>query len=203
MMIYSIQSSCQAALKILRSEFIAFVFPVNSAQEAQEILKEHQILYANATHNCYAYVLGYHQETQYYSDAGEPGGTAGKPILNILLRNDLSGVLAIVTRYYGGIKLGVKGLIEAYSEATQEAVAQANLVPYIQYSPFWIRTDYAFLETLRYKLQEYQVLELDVEYSESVLLRLKAPRDLLTLLMEFLSGHKAMGRIDFEMEDIP
>lgn len=202
-MIYSIENPVQAQTKIQRSEFIAYLHPVANMETALAILKDHQMAYANATHNCYAYVLGYAQETQYYSDAGEPGGTAGKPILNSLLRNDLSGVLAIVTRYYGGIKLGVKGLIDAYTEATQMAIELAILCPYIHYLKLKLSTDYGFLESLRHQLQEYEVQELNADYTDKVQLELRVPEDQHKALCVFLAGYKAMGRLDFDLEDLP
>jgi uncharacterized YigZ family protein len=200
-MIHTIQKPVSATIKILRSEFIAFLYPVNSTEALQDILRQHQTDYANATHNCYAYVLGYKQETEYYSDAGEPGGTAGKPILNSLLRNNLSGVLAIVTRYYGGNKLGVKGLIDAYTEATQAAIDQAELVPYILYRDVTISTDYGFLESLRHQLRDYQIIETEAIYTDKVSLSLKVPEQRYYELRDFLVGFKAMGRLDFTMED--
>jgi uncharacterized YigZ family protein len=202
-MICTIEQAVSATIKIQRSEFIAFLYPVSSTEAMQDILKQHQTDYANATHNCYAYVLGYKQETEYYSDAGEPGGTAGKPILNSLLRNELSGVLAIVTRYYGGIKLGVKGLIEAYTEATQAAIDQAQLVPYILYRAVSLSTDYGFLESLRHQLRDFQALETEALYAENVQLSIKVPEQHYPALIEFLAGFKAMGRLDFTMEEQP
>jgi uncharacterized YigZ family protein len=199
--ISTIVTPVQAQIKIQRSEFIAFLHPVADTQQVQDILKEHQILYANATHNCYAYVLGYAQETQYYSDAGEPSGTAGKPILNSLLRNELSGVLAIVTRYYGGIKLGVKGLIDAYTQATQEAIDIAQVHPYIRYVRLWLKTEYGLLEILRHQMQEFGVQELAVEYSDTVRLQLQVPEEHYQGLRDFLTGYMAMGRLDFATED--
>lgn len=200
---YTIDQAVSAQIKILRSEFIAYLYPVTSIELAQEILKQHQIEHANATHNCYAYVLGYAAELQHYSDAGEPGGTAGKPMLNSLLRNNLSGVLAIVTRYYGGIKLGVKGLIEAYGEATQAAIDQAILSPFLLYRKLSLTTDYGFLDQLRHQMQEYMVQELGAEYTDVVKLNLRVPETEYPIFCEYLAGYQAMKRLDFEVEETP
>lgn len=199
-MIYSIESPAEARTKILRSEFIAFLFPISDAAEAQELLKNHQTSYANATHNCYAYVLGFAQETQYYSDAGEPSGTAGKPILNALLRNNLSGVLAIVTRYYGGIKLGVKGLIEAYGESTTLAIEAATLIEYSRYFELDLETDYFFLDILRHKMQEYKIMELEVTYTDKVKLTLKVPEAHYEVFCGYLDAQMGLGRISYFQE---
>jgi uncharacterized YigZ family protein len=201
MMKYTIKADVSVHLKILRSEFIGFLYRVEDAAQAQEILRKHQGEYQNATHNCYAYVLGYEAELQYYSDAGEPGGTAGKPILNSLLRSDLSGVLAVVTRYYGGIKLGVKGLIEAYSQATMEAVAAAELVEFQKYNYYHVDCDYAFLDTLRHHLSALGAEECAVQYAALVALQIRVPETAGGELREYLDGYKALGRLDYNAED--
>lgn len=199
---YTIKDDVQHGIKILRSEFIAFLYRVESAEEAQNALRKHQAEYSNATHNCYAYVLGYDAEIQYYSDAGEPGGTAGKPILNSLLRNDLSGVLAIVTRYYGGIKLGVKGLIDAYTQATTEAIALAILMEYQSYIYYSLMCDYSFLATLRHQMVTIGAMEIEVDYAEGVRMSVRVPQNQSEGFREFLDGYKALGRLDFQTEDI-
>lgn len=199
---YTIKDDVQHGIKILRSEFIAFLYRVESAEEAQNALRKHQAEYSNATHNCYAYVLGYDAQIQYYSDAGEPGGTAGKPILNSLLRNDLSGVLAIVTRYYGGIKLGVKGLIDAYTQATTEAIALAILLEYQSYKHYSLMCDYSFLATLRHQMVTIGAMEIDVDYAEGVRMSVRVPQNQSEGFQEFLDGYKALGRLDFQTEDI-
>jgi uncharacterized YigZ family protein len=197
MMPVTIKTAVKAAIKIQRSEFIAFIYPVADAQGAQEVLHQHQQEYMNATHNCFAYVLGYDSETQYYSDAGEPGGSAGKPILNSLLRNELSGVLAIVTRYYGGIKLGIKGLIEAYTEATTLAIESATLVQYQQYQQFSIDAQYSLLEIIRHQITQLDGSETDAVFSEKVSIKVKIPLSEAIAFCKFLDGYKALGRLDY------
>ncbi|HOA29112.1 MAG: YigZ family protein [Candidatus Cloacimonetes bacterium] len=200
-MLQSIQTAQCEQLKIQRSEFLSFIFPVKSSESVQEILKEHQNTYANATHNCYAYVLGYSQETQYYSDAGEPSGTAGKPILNSILRNELSGVLIIVTRYFGGIKLGVKGLIEAYTQSAQAAIDASERIPLILYHGFTITTDYAFVDGLRHQMAAFGALEITSDYTQRVCLNVNVPEESLAAFEDFLIGYQAMGRLIFIRED--
>lgn len=198
---YIIDKDLSVSIKILRSEFIAFLYRVEDLNQAQQLLHEHQARYQNATHNCYAYVLGYNGEIQYYSDAGEPGGTAGKPILNSLLRNELSGVLAVVTRYFGGIKLGVKGLIEAYSQVTSEAIASAGLVEYQKYLRLRLKTSYSYLEGIRHQLEKYHAEELEVQYAEKVQLKIKIPEEEYQELMEFLDGYKALNKLVYFLEE--
>lgn len=201
MMPYTIKAPANASIKILRSEFIAFLFPVDDADAVQKILHQHQQDYSDATHNCYAYILGSAFETQYYSDAGEPGGTAGKPILNSLLRNELTGVLAIVTRYYGGIKLGVKGLIEAYTTATSLAVESARLIRYQEYCHYEIDTPYSYLEIVRHQVSSCGGEEEDAQYSERALIKIKIPVSASASFSEFLDGYKGPGRLEYIMEE--
>ncbi|MDI3503913.1 MAG: hypothetical protein PWP64_849 [Candidatus Cloacimonadota bacterium] len=201
MMPYTIKQTVQASIKIQRSEFIAFLFPTADSKMVQDILHQHQQDYAKATHNCFAYVLGYESETQYYSDAGEPGGSAGKPILNSLLRNELSGVLAIVTRYYGGIKLGVKGLIEAYTQASALAIEAAQLIPYQPYRYFDLQMGYNSLEILRHQMQKHAGEELDAEYSDIISLKVKIPLSEAEAFCEFMDSYKALGRLEYVIKE--
>ncbi len=198
---YTLKKPVSHSIKIQRSEFIAFIHPVPDAEDAQKILREHQLEHSDATHNCYAYVLGYGSETQYYSDAGEPGGTAGKPILNSLLRNELSGVLAIVTRYYGGIKLGVKGLIEAYTQATTEAIELAKLIPYQEFVHYIISTHYSQLEKLRYQITASGGEELSSDFSAQVKMRIKIPKAKAPDFTEYLASQHGLNTLVYILED--
>ncbi|MCK9584885.1 MAG: IMPACT family protein [Candidatus Cloacimonetes bacterium] len=201
MMPYTIKAPAKASIKIQRSEFFAFLFPVEDSEAVQNILHQHQIEYSDATHNCYAYILGFESEIQHYSDAGEPGGTAGKPILNSLLRNELTGVLAIVTRYYGGIKLGVKGLIEAYTAATTMAVESAKLTLYQEYCHYQIQTEYSYLDTIRHQVYSLEGEEEAAEYSERALIIVKIPASAAAAFAEFLDGYKGPGRLEYHQEE--
>ncbi len=111
-----------------RSKFIATAFPVSSLEEIQLLLKEYQNKYYDARHVCYAYMLGTEQKEFRANDNGEPSGTAGKPILGQINSNQLTNILIIVVRYFGGIKLGTSGLIVAYRTAAAQAIATATIV---------------------------------------------------------------------------
>ena len=103
-----------------KSRFIATVRPVEKEEEALSFIEEMRKKYWDATHNCYAYVIGERQEVMRCSDDGEPGGTAGKPMLDVLLGEELYNTAVVVTRYFGGTLLGTGGLVRAYSKAVQE-----------------------------------------------------------------------------------
>ena len=114
--------------RIRKSVFIGHVRICGNEETAREKLKAISAVHKQATHNCWAYRVGIDRVQEYYSDDGEPGGTAGKPIMGALLRNGVTNCLLVVTRYYGGIKLGVRGLIEAYGNTAQESLNAAGRV---------------------------------------------------------------------------
>lgn len=111
-----------------RSKFLAFAFPVSSVEEIKTILAEYQKKYYDARHVCYAYMLGAEREVYRANDNGEPSGTAGKPILGQINSNNLTNILILVVRYFGGIKLGTNGLIVAYRAAAAESIAAAEII---------------------------------------------------------------------------
>ncbi|NLV52011.1 MAG: YigZ family protein [Bacteroidales bacterium] len=111
-----------------RSKFLAFALPVRSVDEVKQIVAEYQKKYYDARHVCYAYMLGAERLEFRANDNGEPSGTAGKPILGQINSNDLTDILIIVVRYFGGVKLGTSGLIVAYRMAAAEAIAAAEIV---------------------------------------------------------------------------
>jgi len=110
------------------SRFISFIYPVKSEEEVKDIVTGLKTKYYDARHHCYAYCLGANRERFRANDDGEPSSTAGKPILGQIVSNDLSNVLIVVIRYFGGIKLGVSGLIQAYKEAASNAIVNAEIV---------------------------------------------------------------------------
>ncbi|PKN74098.1 MAG: elongation factor [Candidatus Cloacimonetes bacterium HGW-Cloacimonetes-3] len=200
MMYYMLKSTVNAEIKILRSQFIAMLYPVSNSEEARNALSEHTKRYADATHNCYAYLCGMNQETSYYADAGEPGGTAGKPILNAMLRHNLTNTLAVVTRYYGGIKLGVKGLIDAYGEAVEAAIAIAELIPAREYQEFVVSCDYHVFDSLKYKAQELEASISEIEYAVEICLVLSVPCEHVSRTLEFLDGYAQHSRLNYKQK---
>ena len=111
-----------------RSKFLAFAFPVRTVEEVKELVDAYSKKYYDARHACYAYMLGHERLTFRANDNGEPSGTAGKPILGQINSNELTDILIIVVRYFGGVKLGTSGLIQAYKAAAAEAIAAATIV---------------------------------------------------------------------------
>lgn len=124
----TLKSGSQAELKEKGSKFLAFVFPVQDESDIKERLTELREKYPDATHHCYAWILGTQRERERANDDGEPNNSAGKPILRHLYGAGLTNVLAVVVRYYGGTKLGVSGLIQAYGGATKMALDLSDTV---------------------------------------------------------------------------
>jgi len=138
----SIASLSEGAYKDNGSRFISFLYPCTSAEQADLFLSSVRKKYYDATHHCYAYRLGRMGNTFRINDDGEPSSTAGRPIYGQILSNNLSDVLLVVVRYFGGVKLGVPGLIKAYKSAAADAIAHAQIIIKISTERFEIRFDY-------------------------------------------------------------
>ena len=128
MNIKTIQDTFIGEFKSLNSKFIAYLFPFDSKEKLTPILTQLKKEHPKARHWCYAYRIGYDNEEFRANDDGEPNGTAGKPILNQLYSHEVKNALIVVVRYFGGTKLGVPGLIEAYKEAAHDALKKANFI---------------------------------------------------------------------------
>jgi uncharacterized YigZ family protein len=194
-MMKTINDIATASVKILRSEFSSFLYPVDDVSKVKEIVAFHLEQHRNATHNCYAYVIGKKQEWQFYSDQGEPSGTAGKPILNILLKYELTNVLAVVTRYYGGIKLGIRGLIDAYSEAMEKTILNATLIEFHAFETIQIKLDYSVLESLRHFLKKHNSTLNNQEFSDIVAAEIVYPEVNRSDIVSYLNDLTQKGLV--------
>lgn len=158
-----------------KSRFIATVLPVDQEEEALEFIEKMKKKYWNATHNCYAYVIGDRHEIQRYSDDGEPGGTAGRPMLDVLLGEDIHNVAVVVTRYFGGTLLGTGGLVRAYSSATKAGLASSVIITKTPGVKLRITTDYTGLGKIQYILGERKIPILNTVYTDKVEMELVIP----------------------------
>lgn len=138
----SVKQRSEAEYTVNRSRFIGRCFPVESEEAALCLLGDIRKKHWDATHNCFAYRIGDNAAAR-FSDDGEPGGTAGKPIMDVLTGRGLTNVLCVVTRYFGGILLGAGGLVRAYSKSAAEAVAKAGVVSYLPGTVLDIPMDYS------------------------------------------------------------
>lgn len=153
---------------IKKSRFICSIARVSSDEEAQQFIASIQAANKKATHNCFAYMIGDNDQIQRESDNGEPSGTAGIPILESLKLAKIHNVVAVVTRYFGGIKLGAGGLIRAYSNTTTEAIHQAGLVQRIKQEILKITVTYALHDLLLYYFKENNLEVASEEYGVNV-----------------------------------
>ncbi len=149
------------------SKFLSFAMPVKNVDEIKSILEEYRKQYYDARHVCYAYMLGAEREEFRANDDGEPSGTAGRPILGQINSAELSDILIIVIRYFGGILLGTGGLITAYKEAAQDAIQQAEIIEIIVKDHFTIHFGYNLMnEVMRiFKEFEPEIISTDLQYS--------------------------------------
>ncbi|WP_125573272.1 YigZ family protein [Levilactobacillus huananensis] len=158
----------QHELEIKKSRFIADVSRVTTEDEAQAFIASVIAREPKATHHCWAYVLGEHDEIQRESDNGEPSGTAGVPILTVLKRNDLHNAITVVTRYFGGIKLGAGGLIRAYSNATSTGIEATGVVKLVRQRELTLTVSYPLYDRLAHYLTEKAISVLDTAYTDAV-----------------------------------
>lgn len=180
----TLQKLCTGTTIVEKSRFIAVLAPVEDAIAAKNLLQKITKEYPNATHYCYAYIT---KDTQKYSDDGEPQGTAGLPILNILQANDLTNVLAVVVRYFGGIKLGTGGLARAYSHAVQTVLAKSTIITKQLCNIYQVTLDYAQLATLTAALLPFGKI-LQQNYQDYVQCEIAIPTKHVTDWLEHWSA---------------
>ncbi len=152
-----------------KSVFIGYAKPIKTAEEAEEFIQKIKKKHADARHNVSAYMAG---NTVRYSDDGEPKGTGGVPVLEVLKKSGVDGAVVVVTRYFGGILLGAPGLVRAYSKAAAMAVEAAGVVTYRTYTECTVTCDYGFYDKLLYDIGRRTVIVDDTEFAGNITLRL-------------------------------
>ncbi len=163
----TIEKLVQAEVTEKKSKFIANLFPVQNAEEAEETIKMIKKKYHDARHNCMAYrVVEEGQVHEKSSDDGEPSGTAGAPMLTILQKNNLANVLVMVTRYFGGILLGTGGLVRAYSDSLLKAIQESQLLTKCFGIEMLVTIEYCEFDNFKYYCRNNNILITNVEYSE-------------------------------------
>ena len=166
----AIKQNVSAEIIEKKSKFIAHIFYVETAEEADKYIKQIKKKYNDARHNCFAYAI----ETcdggiaVKYNDDGEPQGTAGAPILKLVLEKGLSNILVVVTRYFGGILLGTGGLVRAYTCATEEALQKTEIISKARGYEAKIEVEYNYLEPLKYYLEKMNIKIIEIQYLEKI-----------------------------------
>ena len=174
---YTVAQETHHEIKIERSRFIGHCISATSEEEARKFIAQIRSQYADATHNCYAYRIGSPlNPAMYYHDHGEPSGTAGKPILNAILQAELHQTAVVVTRYFGGKKLGVRGLIDAYHQTAAELLELAGRKAWIEGSEIYFTVPYGLWPILQYQVESHDAKIIHCEYTESVQCKIWIPK---------------------------
>lgn len=160
-----------------KSRFIATVRPVESEDEAVSFINETKKKYWDARHNCSAFVIGKRRELTRCSDDGEPAGTAGRPMLDVLLKENIHNAAIVVTRYFGGVLLGTGGLVRAYQQATKAGLSASEIIEKKDGAVLFIRTDYTGIGRLQYLFAQEKITVMDTAYEADVLVKAVIPEN--------------------------
>lgn len=175
-----------------KSKFIASTYPVSTEEEAITFIEATKKKYWNASHNCTAYIIGENYEIQRCSDDGEPSGTAGRPMLDVLLGEEVRNIVVVVTRYFGGTLLGTGGLVRAYSKAVSEGLKDSVIIEKRLGIHMIVKVDYVGIGKLQYIVAGLDVTVLDTRYEEDVEMEMLVPinnvEELKEKIMEFTNG---------------
>ncbi len=180
-----------------KSRFIGEVFSVETEEEAIQYIDEVRKRYWDARHHCFAYILKGDQIIERFSDDGEPSGTAGKPILDVLKGDELKNVLVVVTRYFGGTLLGTGGLVRAYTLATREGVNHSTIITKTLGVKLKIGTDYTGLGKIQYLFAQKSIPILDTVYAEEVFITIIVPvEEEKSVVQEIVESTNAKSTIE-------
>ena len=183
---HTLLTPCQATLAIKKSEFLGFAYPIASRDEMMFHVEQLRQQYPDARHVCYGYIIGDPNNTTSagFDDDGEPNGTAGKPILNVLQRKEIGNCVVIVVRYFGGIKLGAGGLTRAYSGTAQAVVDNMTLSEFVPLTQIIIETDFANESFVRHVIENLDGKIGDVQYGKDVILSVEIAEQSVNNLIE-------------------
>lgn len=167
-----------------KSKFTAYVSPVESEEEAAAFIEKIKKMNWNATHNCSAAVVGKNNEFSRCNDDGEPSGTAGKPMLEVLIGEQVHNVAVVVTRYFGGTLLGTGGLVRAYQRAVKEGLAKSKIVEKKEGARIIIDTDYNGIGKLQYISASMDIFVINTEYSDLVTMDVMVPKEAINTFVD-------------------
>ena len=179
------KSAIECTTAIKRSRFIAYITQSKDSDQAFEIIKQVKAQHPNARHHCWAFIAcpPHSANAVRCSDDGEPSGTAGKPILNVLQHSGYGEIICVVSRYFGGIKLGVGGLVRAYSHSTQAALEQLSVKEIIDLSTISIQIPYPIESSIRHYCDTHNIIISHVIYQQGVILQLELEKHQISAFM--------------------
>ena len=192
-----ITNAGSSELVIKKSRFLGMAESVSTEEDARELIAAVRKEHYTARHVCYAYILDEDIPVIKYSDDGEPGGTAGRPILDTIKGSGISNVIVIVVRYFGGVLLGTGGLVRAYTEAAQEALANADTKTICLSNFYDITLEYADADKIKYILDNTDEVICSIDYSDKVLMHVTVPERTADMLIRQIS-EKTAGRAEIK-----
>ena len=185
-----------------KSKFISYILPIESEEEVKEILEEYRKKYYNARHVCWAYMLGHTREDFRSNDDGEPSGTAGRPILGQINSYELTNVLVLVVRYFGGTLLGPGGLVRAYKDAAAAAIENATIVEKTIDNTFVIKFEYPLLNEVMRVLNQFEEVKWTQNFTETCEMEIIIRKSQFEELVKVLSSIYGVTVIGLEIHDI-
>jgi uncharacterized YigZ family protein len=186
----TIRQPSQGSFRDRNSRFLAFAFPVKSEDEVATNLQQLKKQYHDARHFCYAYIIGQDKSRWRANDDGEPSGSAGLPIYNQCLSLDLTNIFVVVVRYFGGTKLGVPGLINAYKTATRLALESAEIISVIPTRRLEIQFSYEMMNTVMSFMKSYELYIISKNFQNDCSVVIEVPVNLENLLSDFLQKYE-------------
>lgn len=183
---FSVLDYSEAEQVVEKSRFITYTKPVYDENEASEFIAKIKKLNYDASHNVSAYVIGESSDIKRYSDDGEPSGTAGMPMLDVMLKKGITNTCVVITRYFGGIKLGTGGLVRAYTESTKIGLEASKIVEYREMRCYSITCTYDLAPKIQYRLKGSDVIIKDTEYLEKVRFLVYLEEDEMKILDELV-----------------
>lgn len=205
----TIKKAGHSEISIKKSVFICSIARTKNEDEARTFIAKTKAVYPKANHNCFAYVIGEHNEIQRESDNGEPSGTAGVPILEVLKKNDLKDVTAVVTRFFGGIKLGTGGLIRAYTQSTVSTITAIGVVKCVLQKIIYLEVSYSQHNRLKIFLEQNNITLIKADFAAVVTLQVSVAStetiafkesviDFLNARVTFKEGPERYVEVDYD-----
>ncbi|MCS0790806.1 YigZ family protein [Cytobacillus firmus] len=205
---YTVKEYGESEIEIERSRFIAHVARAETADEALDFIQKIKKKHSNATHNCSAYLIGENDQIQKANDDGEPSGTAGVPILEVLKKKKLKDTVVVITRYFGGIKLGAGGLIRAYGRATSEGLQTTGIVKRVLMRVMLTKVDYTWLGKLENELRESPFKIKNINYLDMVEIEAYAREEDQEIFIQWIieltngQGQVTLGKLIYLEENL-
>ena len=169
----TIEKMAEGYITEKKSKFISLIFPVQNTDQVKDIIEEYRKKYYDSRHVCWAYMLGQYRDEHRYNDDGEPSGTAGRPIMGQINSHELTNVLVLVIRYFGGTLLGTGGLVKAYKEAADDAISNAEIVQKTIDETMTIHFEYPLLNDVMRIMKQFEEVSWEQDFQESCTMHLR------------------------------